>query len=479
MPSPKHILRKRWAPALALLGTLAVPGLARADFQITYVFTDGDGEPQPQLRLTSTDMSAYSNQASCQCGHLWGARVFLNNQVGTSYPLSTQIRTYVGANCELGQNSVGQQQFPCVKVFEGLANDYDDGGILLSFEQIWLSSRVQSLSMQAVESAEPRLPCDPSQTGGGGIWICVESNGQPDCQGEEFVIKGDQSVNGSSSGGTGGTGSTGGTGMDTGAGVSSIQYDYVPPQSEVSGFQAEPGDGKVVISWTRAEVPDISGFRALCATMDGEPAVTGKITGVPTGRSRTNGKLYYTADNLCGADVVHEPDPDATETDGSTSTGDTDTTDGSTSGPIRTSTSTGIGMSSTTGASSGSGTTDGTGGDLADSVLANLDWAFVCSDHVSATGTKIEITGLANDTEYQMIVVAYDNQGNPRIMSDLLTATPIETSDFWEQCEQQGDLCGSGGFCNCTSEPEPMNAAWLGTGLLALALRRRRREPIR
>ena len=28
MPSPKHTLRKRWAPALALLGTLAAPGLA-------------------------------------------------------------------------------------------------------------------------------------------------------------------------------------------------------------------------------------------------------------------------------------------------------------------------------------------------------------------------------------------------------------------------------------------------------------------
>lgn len=272
----------------------------------------------------------------------------------------------------------------------------------------------------------------------------------------------------------------GGTDGASGGG-GSIQYDYVPPQSTVSGFQAEPGDGKVVISWTRAEVPDISGFRALCATRDGMPAITGKVSGVPTGRSRTNGKLYYTADNLCGEAVVHEPEPDATTTDGSTSTGDADT-EGSTSGPTRTiegtdtETSTSTGTSS--GTDSGSGTTSG-GIDLGDSVLAGLDWAFVCSDHVSATGTKIEVTGLANGTEYEIIVVAYDNQGNPEIMSEVLTATPIETSDFWEQCERQGDLCGSGGFCSCTSEPEPMNAAWLGAGLLLLGLRRRRREPIR
>jgi MYXO-CTERM domain-containing protein len=104
----------------------------------------------------------------------------------------------------------------------------------------------------------------------------------------------------------------------------------------------------------------------------------------------------------------------------------------------------------------------------------------VCSDHVDATGTFIRIDGLENNTEYQFLVVAYDAFGNPRVMSDgLLTATPAETSDFWEQCEQQGDLCGSGGFCSCRSEPDPSGAAWLGTGLLLLGLARRRRRGLR
>jgi MYXO-CTERM domain-containing protein len=508
MPSPtKSALRSRWAPALALLGTLALPGSARADFQITYLFTDEDGHPRPQLRLTSTDMSNYSNQASCQCGHLWGARVFLNNAMGTSVPASTQVRTFVGANCDVGQNSVGQQSYPCVKVFEGLANNYDDGGILLSFEQIWLSSRVPSLAEQDIESgAVPRLPCDPSQTGGGGIWICVESNGQPNCQSEEFVVKGDSSVNGST--GTGGsTGSTGMGGMDMAA-ATNIQFDYVPPQSTVTGFAAEPGDGAVIITWGRSEVPDISGFRVLCADMDGNAPVT-KVTGAPTGRSRTNGKLYYTADNLCPGEVVYEPDPNAVpdppipsgsdtgrdtedSSDGTSSTGTmvdepwlgdgwsmaTGSSSGTTSGGSGTTgdgTGTGTGTSGTgSGSDSGSGSGSDTG-DGASSALDSLDWRYVCSDHVANTGTAIRVDGLENNREYQFLVVAYDKFGNPRKMSDVLTATPAETSDFWEQCEQQGDLCGHGGFCSCSSDPAPTGAMWLGTGLLLLGLARRRR----
>jgi MYXO-CTERM domain-containing protein len=396
MPSPNPILRSRWAPALVLFGTLALPGSARADFLITYVFTDAEGTPMPQLRLTSTDMSAYSNQASCQCGHTWGARVFLDDTMGASIPASTPVRTYVGANCDAGQDGVGEA-FPCVELFDGVASDYDEGGILLPFEQIWLSSRAQSFGMQDVESALPRSPCDPSQTGAGGIWICVESNGQPDCQADEFVVKGDASVNAYPEGT-----------------LANIQYDHVPPLATVTGFVASPGDGQVLITWDRAEVPDISGYRVLCADMDGNAPVT-EVTDVPTGRERTNGKLYYTAENLCPGEVVYPPDPDAVP--------------------------------------------PGPSGDISDSPLASLDWGYVCSSHLASTGTSIRVEGLENDEEYQLVVVAYDQLGNPRVVSDVLTATP------------SGD-----GACSCrTGEPTPMGA-WLGTGLLLLGLVQRRKS---
>lgn len=495
MPSSKHFLRSRWVPALALLGTLALPSLARADFEITYLFADADGNPQPSQRLNGTDMGGYSNQASCQCGHVWGVRVFLNNTTGTAYPGNTLIDTYVGANCGDGQESFGSQNDPCVKLFDGTANDYDDGGLLLSFEQVWLSSRSQ-VRDQLTEQATPLLPCDPSHTGGGGIWICVESNGQSNCQKEEFVVQGDSSQN--ASGGS----ETDPSGM--GASATNIQFDYLEPQATITGFVADPGDGAVVIAWQRSEVTDISGFRVLCSDMDGNPPVT-KVTEAPTGRSRTNGKLYYTAENLCPGEVVYPPDPNATPTPvdpttgGSSDSGSsgsaldepwfgngwsmaTETGTGTTGDGTGTAsdgtTSDGTTGRADTGSDTGSGATGGSGGDgLADTPFATLDWRYVCSDHLSSTGTEIRVDGLENDKQYQFIVVAYDNFGNPRVMSDVLTATPAETSDFWEQCEQQGDICGHGGYCSCRSDAPTPLGGWLGTGLLLLGLARRRRSP--
>lgn len=500
MPAPLPILRSRWSPALALLGVLALPATARADFQITYVFTNAEGEPQPNQRLTASDMQSYSNLASCQCGHVWGARVFLDNSVGTAYPGNTLVDTYVGANCGAGQESVGSQNNPCVKVFDGTANDYDDNGILISFEQVWLSSRTDTRDAPA-SSATPISPCDLSQTGGGGIWICVESNNESNCQQEEFVVMGDSSVN--STGSTGTPDPTDPTGMGT-TNAANVQFDYLEPQDEFGGFAAQPGDGAVVISWDGAENNDTSGFRVLCADMDGNNPAT-KITSVPQGRSRTNGKLYYTAENLCPGAVVYEPDPNATpeplpeETgtsgseDGGTSTGSaidapwlgngwsmaTGTGSGTDTGS-----GTGSGSGTDTGSGSGTGTGAGTtatdtdastsGGDAVASPLQSLDWRYVCSDHVANTGTSVRVDGLENGKEYQFLVVSYDAFGNPRELSGVLTATPIETSDFWEQCEQQGDLCGNGGYCSCTSDPPPAGAAWLGTGLLLLGLARRR-----
>jgi MYXO-CTERM domain-containing protein len=504
MPSPKPILRSRWAPALALLGTLAAPGIARADFKITYVFTDEEGEPILQRRLATTDMQRYSNQASCQCGHLWGVRVFLDNSTGTTYPGNTQIDTYVGYNCGAGQEGVGPQDKPCVKLYDGNANDYDDGGIVLSFEQVWLSSRSDARD-EATTTAVPLLPCDAGQTGGGGIWVCVESNGEANCQSEEFVIQGDQSENSGGGTSTPTTPSTGGTGMDMGA-ATNVLFDYTAPQDDVSGFRAEAGDGAVVISWDRGEMPDTSGFRVLCADLQGNTPVD-KIDGIPEGISRTNGKLYYTAQNLCGSEYVYDPQPYTPPDSGTTSDGsdtgretegsDTGLTSGSDTG-LTSSSDTGLVSSSDTGlassdtglasssdtglASSGTDTGTGgsdTGGDGATSVLESLDWRYVCSDHVTATGTSARVSGLENGKEYEFIVVSYDNFGNPKIVSEVLTATPVETSDFWEQCEKQDDLCGSGGFCACTSEPEPTNAAWFGAGLVLLGVARRRRGPRR
>ncbi|MGB1274203.1 MAG: DUF4215 domain-containing protein [Nannocystaceae bacterium] len=116
------------------------------------------------------------------------------------------------------------------------------------------------------------------------------------------------------------------------------------------------------------------------------------------------------------------------------------------------------------------------GGSCADSCdgIRSLDWSYVCSDALTANANGARIDGLENDRPYNFLVVAYDKAGNPRV-SQMLTATPKPTSDFWEQCEADGNICGDGGFCSLV--PRKRNdgqLAMLAIGLAALGLRRRR-----
>lgn len=496
--------RSRWTPALALCATLAVPATARADFEVTYLFTDSDGQALSDTRLTGTQMGRYVNQASCECGDPLAVRVYLNNNVGTPYNANDRVYVYVGTSCSDAQN-VNSNYDPCVQLNVGPASEFDDLGKFLVFDQVWLSSGATMIN-QDISVAQPIAPCPGSQTGTGKIWICVDADGNSQCLSDEFVTPTILNT----------TDTNGGTttdGMDGGQQVTSdgISYDYLPPQNTLSGFRSSPGDGRVEIHWDQAEVNDISGYRVLCADSSGAPVKDG-IDHIPTGQARTNGTLYYTADNLCempmymsepGPPPMPDPRPDDPGTGGSsgamgldedwqgdgwsllTTTGDMTTGDVTTGGDMTTG---GTGPTRSTESSDGTGGTGGTSGtgtggegtavgcESSTSPLCDLDWAYVCSSHQSPQAVSAEVNGLRNGETYQFLVVAYDPSGNPKIMSPILTAIPIETTDFWEQCEQQGDLCGNGGFCHCRAGASPSDA-WLGTGLLLLLLARRRPRP--
>lgn len=485
MSSP--LISPRFLTALVVLGTLAPLGDAQArpvtasDVQITYRFMDDDGTSST-TELQTTDLTYYVNRARCECGEQFAARVNLQRSMDEAYD-DNQLRTYVGSQCDLGQDSFGPMTRPCVEMFVGQPNEYDDGGIDIIFDLVWLSSRVPNLDDQSPLTADPINPCAGTQTGEAGVWLCAEDGMQTDCQSSEFIISGTQNQNG----GMGAVDPM--TGESTSSG--GIVFDYLPPQATVTGFESSPGDGAVVIRWDRTESTQINGFRVLCADMDGNP-VEGRGESAPPASQRTNGKLYYTAENLCPGEVIYntpdgeedDPDPFDTGTGTGTDTG-TDTESGDESGttgdPARTSAATsGTGdAGTTTGGDSDSDATAGDTGGLSvlDSPLASLDWDFVCSDHISGTGTSARVDGLQNGVEYQFIVVAYDAAGNPLIVSgdQAMVEIPEETTDFWEQCEAQGDLCGTGGFCQCSLD-EPTGAAWLGSGLLLLTLAGLRRR---
>ena len=152
--------------------------------------------------------------------------------------------------------------------------------------------------------------------------------------------------------------------------------------------------------------------------------------------------------------------PDETTTGGETTTGEPATTTAAT-------TSTG-GDTDTDTDTDGLAGYDTTG-------IESLDWAYVCSDFIAQNASTARIDGLQNDQEYQVLLVAFDYAGNPVTASEVFIATPRETTDLWEQCDAQGELCGKGGFCSCTTGPTPDGTGWLLlTGLLGLVARRRR-----
>jgi len=112
--------------------------------------------------------------------------------------------------------------------------------------------------------------------------------------------------------------------------------------------------------------------------------------------------------------------------------------------------------------------------------MENLDWAYVCTSHLSQQTRTVRIEGLENDKRYNFMLVTYDRAGNPRPFTQVVEGTPLDTRDLWEQCKAQGDACGESGFCNVAGRSDNMLALGgligLGLGLGGLVRRSRRKR---
>ncbi len=76
------------------------------------------------------------------------------------------------------------------------------------------------------------------------------------------------------------------------------------------------------------------------------------------------------------------------------------------------------------------------------------DWpqaCYVCAT-AAATASELRVSGLPNGVEVRVAVVAVDNNGNPSLLSNVETATPLPTTDFAEHYVASGGK-GKGGFC--------------------------------
>ncbi len=111
---------------------------------------------------------------------------------------------------------------------------------------------------------------------------------------------------------------------------------------------------------------------------------------------------------------------------------------------------------------------DGTGTPVAalPPEFAALDPAFLCQTQPSGTATSLKISGLKNDQEYTVALVAVDFYGNATGAYFTRTVVPKPVTDFWEDVHDRGGKI-EGGFCS-TSSPASLpgmlivlGASWL------------------
>jgi hypothetical protein len=389
------------AAALALV--LPAVSMAQSptaeDFEILYYTVDyADGEPRRGRQMTEQDLERFVNQARCECGQEVWARIVLH----PGDYANTQLRTYVGSRCDEAQEAFNPQLRPCGQLEEGPPQLYREG-LDVRFHPIWLARGVDGTS-QGVSNAVAAGNCGHGH-GEAGIWICVENNGQPDCQAEEFVIRGDRSANVADSD------------------AQTLSYSFDPPLRTPSDVRVERDQHDVIVSWELEGSGPSGGYRVLCADADGNPLGDGsfeppELTALPLG------DVYFTKANLCG-------DMPFTEVEMSGGPRDEDRPGG----------------------------------------IASLDWAYVCSDHLPSTTTETRVVGLDGDEPVQVVLVAYDQFGNPAVASEVLTAMPDPAfdgeADTFDEFSGRGCGCSSG-----TRTPLGTNLLWV----LALGAAMRRRD---
>ncbi len=438
-----------WAQSPDTGGGSSAPG-AEA-FDIRYYVTDGDSNRGRQM--TELDMNFFVNQARCECGQQLEAQIRLLSTGGTMYT-PTQIDGYVGSNCATAESTFNPQFPPCAKFSSAVSTSFTSGQSVL-FSPLWLISGIEGLSDPADLSqrlpsvATPAAACT-GPSGEGGIWLCGQTDANAGCQSEEFFVTGTQNMNildGTSKG---------------------ITADFQPPLNlpEEDSLSAAVGDSAVVVSWT---LPlggsDAYGFRILCEEAEtGEPAISGLVKN-PGEVAVTDGRIYYTKENLC-------PDGPFWVTPGSEESTTGDTTDGTT------------GDMTGTGGSTTDVTTGTTGSDIPvstacpedrpESGMCSLKWEYVCTEHIQAASTTVRIAGLDNNKAYNFLLLAYDQAGNPITIGKVDGVMPVPTNDLWEQCEADGDVCGRSGFCSVDPDSHDLGgfALVLGMGLLAAGRRR-------
>lgn len=363
--------------------TGGLPGGATVVFEHRQIYDDNkkDGsfiEPQ----AGSTQLLHYFNLAHCNCAR---ANLRKPKTVGTFNYLVREtalsgvhfgVDFWTGTTCEDQAHRTGTS-ITCVPLdsIGDVDNTLYPGGVYENFNLYQVVNLYSSQNPPVDPNTLPK--CMTLDNVSNSIFALIDTKG-----GTNYDYSASQ-VTGGLSGETGTA-----SGVDT----------KPPPLPEPTSIKAVGIDEGVRVSWTppAANNTDIAYYQALCANVDGTPALKGK----------SHDAQFVTTASLCAAGG----DPALTAKDLN------NLDQGETSVPAP------------------------------DGGFGALDEEYVCGQSNPGTADSLAIKGLANGTPYRVILLSIDLHGNYSGTYFTSTVTPVPSTDFWEDLHDRGSKV-EGGLC--------------------------------
>jgi hypothetical protein len=376
----------RSVPVAVLLVVLAAGGVAHADslpnnatitFQHRKIYDDSkkDGsfiEPD----VNSTPLLHYFNLAHCNCAQATtdpmgeGTFQYLLVEAPAS-GLDINVDLWAGTSCDTLANRTGTSP-TCTDLkmpFTDLDRNLFPGGASRTFNLF---------QVVTANTIPPPMNCPQLDSVTNSIFALIQSPSG----GTTYNVSFSQVAGGL-------MGDTTSGGIDT----------KPPPLPPAGSIKAAGGDSTIHVTWSvpTANNSDITYYQALCANVDGSPALS----------KPSDGAQYVTTLSICNA----AGDPALVATPLPAVTGEM---------PVNLT-------------------------DL-NPQFANLDASYVCGPTAPGTATSLDIGGLTNGTPYQVILLSIDRHGNYTGTYFTSTISPVPSVDFWQDLHDRGSKT-EGGFC--------------------------------
>ncbi len=380
------------ATVTVMAGAMAVgPGTARAQVFEFYPYDENDDEA-----LTTLDYAEWANMARCLCD------AYNESEGAQTATLNIHVR-----------DSGGVYTTEEVYFFLGDACDSESTAINDVCQELVVINHSDFSQEQTIE-VPIHWVVDPING------ECTEQNGGSTTL---YVIMGDPD--------------------NAPSATLEITYDTAPP-GVPSAVEANGGEGAVTVSWEPPETDDenIEYYNVLCA-LDGVPLTSPSAT-----------ESWKTTQEVCGQDLtpdnIPDPDPDAGVPDAAVAdaTVSSDASVTPDASGLDAAVQVDAAVQDDAAAQDDAATTtidcnSVSGGFTAGTTYPNP--CFVCGT-AGVSASDLRISGLDNNVIYDFAVVAIDEKGNVSAVSEVVSATPVMTTDFAEHYAAAGGV-EEGGFC--------------------------------